>query len=214
MPRTLYDENGNAVEGLPDENELKELLEVKTKLPTLEEQAKKAQEYENDPAYKNFGVLRKSKEQAEKERDEWRKKAEESEPKDKEKKFTQEEVEKTAAIVAEKKYQEKYLNSIISQHGDKKDVVKAYFDKLSAGEELDEEKIEKFAQQAAELAGVAKKSDLHQVISRQSGSGPSFDDPGDRFANSEQGRKNAYDMGLNYAKPKGEPLNMLNISNL
>lgn len=206
MPREVYDADGNAIEGVPDEAELKALKEAAEAKAALDTKVTEAQAkldaYEKDPAYKNFGLLRKGKEDAEKERDDWKTKYETEHP-DKPKDFSQEDVDKRIDEVTEKKFVDRYTNTVLSQFGDKKAVVKVFFDKFAAGETLTEEKIVEYAQAAANAAGLNRKvNPIHQAIAVHGSGTPEFDEKEDDFADSEAGKAMAEAMGLPITPPK------------
>lgn len=199
-----YDSDGNAIEGLPDEAELKTLQEQAAAKEEADKKVadldKKIKEYESDPAYKNLGILRKKAEEAEKERDEWKKKLAEAIPKDEPKQFSEEELDKRMDERAERKFQEKIIERQLNTYGDKKEVVKKVFEKLSSGEQLTEDKITELMETAAKAAGL--NPELSGAITFHGGGTPKFDTEEKSHADTPEGQARASAMGLRVNPPK------------
>ena len=202
MPRELYDADGNAVEGIPDDAELKALQQTASEKAEADKKVgefeAKMKEIEGDPAYKNLGVLREKWKTAEKERDEWKGKAEALGGEQPPKPISQDEVKTAAEAAAEKIYLNKLVERELKQFGDQKDVVKKIFDKLTAGEQLTEEKVEEHLQTAAKAAGLAPTRS--SVPTYQGGGAPKFDNDDKSFADTDEGKARAKAQGWDFAQ--------------
>lgn len=203
MPREAYDADGNLIQGLPDEAELKTLQEAAAAKAELDakvaEAQKKLEDYEKDPAFKNLGILRKKAEEAEKERDEWKTKYETAVPDSQPKYLSSEEAIKIAESVAEKKFLDKTVNNLLNEFGDKKEVVKKFYEKLSQGEELNEEKVKELVQTAANAAGLI--SQQTPFVTYHGGGTPKFDNE-KSYADTAEGEAKAAALGMIIKPPK------------
>ena len=121
---------------------------------------------------------------------------------------TPQDVQKTAEEVALSATQKFYLNQQIKQHlknlpQDKQEAVKKVFDKLSAGEQLDEDKVDDYMEMARNSVGVQRKST--RTASNFAGAGSAFrnemkDD--EDYADKPEGKEFISRMGLGQYSPK------------
>lgn len=112
--------------------------------------------------------------------------------------------EEEIAKIADRQYTERYKERVFDTFGDKKDVVKKYYDKLSQGENIKTEAdIERIAQEAARTAGVPSKLDTPRVQYPNRSSRPEFEMGGkeEGFGGSEAGKSTAAAMGLIIENP-------------
>ena len=112
--------------------------------------------------------------------------------------------EEEIAKIADRQYTERYKERVFDTFGDKKDVVKKYYDKLSQGENIKTEAdIERIAQEAARTAGVPSKLDTPRVQYPNRSSRPEFEMGGkeEGFGSSEAGKRTAVEMGLIIENP-------------
>jgi hypothetical protein len=118
-----------------------------------------------------------------------------------------EDAAKIAVEKADEVYLGRYRERILSRFGDKKDAIKAYFDKLAAGEKLDEAKIDQYVNDAARAVGVRSEPDRDVMAQYgRGGASPIFPtapvEGQDGFAATQQGKATAAAMGLIIEPPK------------
>lgn len=117
--------------------------------------------------------------------------------------ITAEDVGKISEAKANEMYLDRYADRVLTQYGDKGETVKAYFNKLKAGEKLDEGRIDQLMQDAARAVGVVTKPTrpAHQGLH---GAAPQFVEEGkdEGFGASEAGKATAAAMNLPIEVPK------------
>ena len=117
-----------------------------------------------------------------------------------------EEVERIAEQKAEAIAARRYESSRLASFGEKKDEVEAMYRKLSAGEKLDEAKIDELMGMAGRMVGMQPQADRqpYAPASPRQGSAPVFQqaqqDQG--FGTTEAGKATAAAMGLMIESPK------------
>lgn len=157
MPRTIVTEDGNTIE-VPTEEELKALQDSAAK---AEEFRKKAEDleaakskYESDPVEKNWRELRAKTERLEAQiKEQGKMVAADGTISDAPKSLTPEEIEAKARAAARSELVGQQKKNLLSKFDDeKKKVVEHYLDKLTAGEDVSVDNIEKFVQEASLLA--------------------------------------------------------------
>lgn len=199
MPRTIKDASGNDVE-VYDKSE----VEAQTKqLTELQERAKQL-EQEVNPNWKN---ARERMSSLEKERDEWKSKAEKAGVQDS-RTPDMTEVERIAEAKAQAALLNSFKNQKLGKFGDKRAAVEAYFNKLAAGEELDEGKIDQYIGDAARAVGIGVPSRDTGAMYGREGMSPQFPGspnnplPEDGFGATDRGKGTAAAMGLIIDMPK------------
>lgn len=196
MPRVIKNEAGEDVEVF-DKAE-------------IEQRESKIKELESDlsvnPSNAAFKQLRKEREQLTKEKEDWMKKAQEAGVKvETPPGISTEEISRIASESAEKTYMSRYKDRVLNQYGDRRETVEKYFEKLSAGENLTEDTIDRLVADAARAVGVNRSpnKDVSSQFGRQ-GSAPKFvpevQDEG--FGTTTQGKATASAMGLMIEPPK------------
>lgn len=201
MPRQLFDGDGNAVE-VPDENEIKAYQEAQAKVSELDAKIKEL-EADSDPDWR---TARKKMKDLSDERDDWKKKAEKAGVEVEPKPLPTEDIGRIAEERAEKVYIERYRDRRLAEFGDKREAVGRFFEKLSNGEKLDENKVDELIMAAARTAGVEVQSNpVNRAMGSSSTSAPNFDPTNNKekdFADSDSGKGLAAAMGLTQAQVK------------
>lgn len=189
MPRKITDDQGQEIE-VYDKAELEAIKqEADSKIKELEQEV--------NP---NFREMRQKYEQAIKDKKAADDKLKEFGVKEEGKTLSEEEI----ARIADRQYTERYKERVFDAFGDKKDVVKKYYEKLSQGENIKTEAdIERIAQEAARTAGLPSKLDTPRVQYPNRSSRPEFDMGGkeEGFGGSEAGKSTAAAMGLIIENP-------------
>lgn len=201
MPRVLYDEEGNPVEGIPDEAELKEFKESKTKIDDLNTKIKELE----DDVSPDWRVTRQRIKDLEKEKKDWEKRAKDAGHKEEPVALPKEDIEGIAEKTTNKVLIKQYVSRALASFGDKRDIVEAYYNKLSAGETLTEESADEFIRAAANAANLGnRKPDALRRAMAAGGAPPRFEmENGEKdYADSEEGKKLADQMGLNQNRIK------------
>lgn len=204
MPRTLFNEDGSSVE-VPDAEEIQKLVDEKSALATkLEELGGEA-----GPDWKN---LRREKKEIEDKLKKFESKAKEKgfslEDEEKEtletekiKKITQEEIRKRDL--------DDRMDEVLAEvPEDKRENVKHFFNKLSAGEEMTEEKFDTFVASSLQAVGIGREVEapvVRRVTASVGGSGvPKFSTKPKKFGDTEQGKAFAARIGLRIAHTNEE----------
>lgn len=200
MPQTVKNSEGADIEVFTKEELEAEKAEASKKAQEAEDKIKEL-EQELNP---NWREARKKMEILEKERDDWKTKAEGAGVKPEPTGVSPDEAKRIAEEAAGATYVNRYKDRVLSGFGDKREIVAKYFEKLTAGEQLDEAKIEQFANDAARAAGVLQQANpLNRAIAAGGGSAPEFREaPKDGFGDSEAGKSTAAAMGLQITAPK------------
>jgi len=210
MPRILFDEDGNEVE-VPDEKELEGLKlaakKNKERKKALKELEAKIKDYEADDGKRNFRALRKKADALEKALKKLGKTVnDKGEIVDAKEKIDPDKLLEEAKKAARSELIQNKIDTALSkiQDEDQRKVVKHYFEKLSAGEELDLEKVDKYLGQAAKLAtpeGDTSNS-LKDILNSDGGTSRSGAGGEVNFAETEEGKALADDLGLTLEVPK------------
>jgi len=202
MPRRLFDEEGNAIEGIPDEAELKDLQESKNKLTDAEKRISELSEEVNP----NYKALRDARKAAEERAEAAEKKLKESGvASGEEKPMTKEEMEAFVDSRAEQVAMNRYRDRQLSQYGEKRTQVEGIFNRLAVGEKLNEDRVDELMDQAAAAAGIQKtqKRDPLRGAMNFTGGPPRLEETKEKdFADSDEGKGLASAMGLSFAKIK------------
>lgn len=198
MPRVLYTEQGDAVEGIPDEEEIKSLTEAKSKVEQLEKQLNDAKQEVNP----NWREARQKMDTLQSELEIWKKKASEAGVKEEPKILPKEDYESLAEKKAEQVFLRKYKDRALSQFGEKKAVVESYFNKLSSGEELTEEKVDEYLTAAANAAGLNRKPSYRAEAGIVTGEPFVERREKEDFSETREGLDLAEAMGLSFPKAK------------
>ena len=223
MPRKLYDEDGNEV-SVPTDDELKDLQTKAEQVGKLSEFDKTLKSLRDSLGLKDSDdLLEAVKEAKESANPNWkatRNKLErlttfiKTNIKDAE--FDEEGNVKTPAnnTIDPNKIQQdmentarKILNEgtltqrLAKYPADKREIVKTYFNKLSAGEELSAETIEKYMPDAERLAFPNSSPSVRNIEGRE----PNFEDSNRTdYSNTPEGQKAGSDMGLRSAQQSGK----------
>lgn len=210
MTRILFDEDGNEIE-VPDEKELEGLKlaakKNKERKKALKELEEKIKDYEADDGKRNFRALRKKADALEKALKKLGKTVDDKgEIVDIKGKIDPDKLLEEAKKAARSELIQNKIDTALSkiQDEDQRKVVKHYFEKLSAGEELDLEKVDKYLGQAAKLAtpeGDTNNS-LKDILNLDGGTSRSGGGGEVNFAETEEGKALAEDLGLTLEVPK------------
>lgn len=194
----FYNEEGEEIKVYNEEGE-----EIKG---ISEEDKKELEEFREDSKAMNFRAMRKKIEGLEAELDKQGKKiTDDGKIETKAGDLTQEELIKKAEESGRKAALEQVYNSEIKKHLDsvvdeeKRGVVKKYFDKLSFGEELNLDFISSTMKEAMSLADIKDKD-----IVLPPGSPPIIEEKKGNFAETEEGKQGAKEIGLTIESPKEE----------
>ncbi len=199
MPRKLFTEAGDPVE-VPEEAEIAAAMEAKGKVDELNQSLEDLKKDMNP----NWAESRKTQKRLETELNDWKKKAEAAGVKADPVIVPREDIETLAEKTTNKVILDRHRSRALSQFKDKRELVESYYNKLAAGEELDESKIDDLIGKAASLAGLNQRvNPLNRAIASTSHMAPEFSPPEDDFSQTEQGKAMAEAMGLEY-KPKAK----------
>jgi len=207
MPFEVYDAEGNKVEGVLDPAEVKALQESATKVADLEKELGVIKQEVNP----NWQEARRKMKQLEDENANFKKLKETGKTVNekgevvefKENGTSVADTTKIAEDAAKRVTASAFVENRKKQHlaefsDDKRKVVEHYFNKLSAGEEMTEEKVDEYMDSARRASGVT----VNPVIRAQSfSSGRGYSDQKEpEFADSEKGSQFADAMGLKIKK--------------
>lgn len=190
--RKLFDADGNEIE-VPTEEEIKELQDKAEKFKGQEDYEKlkeKLAEYESNPSEKNWKSMRTTVDNLKKALSEQGKNVDVDEQTGEvklstEAKFSQEDFDNRARAIANQALLDaEKSRSFAKYDNEKRQVVEHYYNKLSAGEEMNIDNLNKFIKEAEKLAGV----EIKQTPPSLNGQPPVFEDQGRGFAESEQGK--------------------------
>ena len=198
--RELFTEDGDKVE-VPTEEELKELKEAQEKLKgqdgitkELEEANAKLEDYENNPLQKNIKLVRTIKDNLTKKLKEQGKEVEVDETTGNvtlktEAKMTQEDLDDRSKIIARQELLNIEKSKVFGKYDEeKRKVVEHYYDKLSAGEDMSIDNLNKFVSEAEKLAGVEAPKGTTPGVNGQP---PVFEGKGQNFGDTEEGKEMA-----------------------
>lgn len=152
MPRKLLDTDGNEIE-VPTQEEIDALSASASKVGDLEKQLAELSQDINP----NWRKARELQANLERERDEWKAKAESAGVKSEPQILSADQISEIARKESKGVTLEDYKQGLLERFGDKKDVVEKYFNKLSAGEELTKEAVRNYIKDSARAVGIDRE---------------------------------------------------------
>lgn len=200
MPRKLYDENGDEVEVLSDE----EVNELKTKSEKVSELEKQISDLSADEGNRNWKAIREAKANLEAKLKEMGVETDENgKPKPKSS-FTEEDISNLVKKQANQLFVDRELATAMKVlTEDQQKVVKSYFSKLTNGEEISPDNVSKFIESSIRAA--VPTNDVNPILKNIAG-GTSSGTPnnvGDtKFSDTEAGKSLATELGMTLEQTK------------